>query len=99
MKKDTHMDAFEKSTHSSARSSFRPKSYKSALNAKYVRENIKELEHSAKKRNSSVDCGKFEATDKKYRTFIKQTENLAAERRKISKEIGKIRGNLKVKSQ
>lgn len=59
------------------------------LDIRFVRENIEFIEKMLQLRQTNFDLSAFKELDTKRRTLIKQSEELRAERNKLSQEIGK----------
>ena len=66
---------------------FRPKGQQ-MLDAKYVRENLADVQEAMRNRNASFDSERFLELDRKRRELIAESESLQAERNRLSKEIG-----------
>ena len=60
------------------------------LDAKYVRENIEEVETAMRNRNADFDSKAFLEADSERRELIAEAEGLQSERNRLSKEIGTL---------
>ena len=63
------------------------------LDMKFVRENLDEVRQMLKNRNNPLNLDDFVELDKKRRELLQQTEELKAERNKVSKEISAMKKN------
>jgi seryl-tRNA synthetase len=61
------------------------------LDAKYIRENIEEVEAQLKKRGEAVNLGRFREHDEHRRALLQEGETLKALRNKVSEEISRIK--------
>ncbi|MCI6159093.1 MAG: serine--tRNA ligase [Selenomonadaceae bacterium] len=63
------------------------------LDMKFVRDNLDEVRQMLKNRNNPLNLDDFVELDKKRRELLQQTEELKAERNKVSKEISAMKKN------
>ncbi len=63
------------------------------LDMKFVRDNLDEVRQMLKNRNNPLNLDDFVEFDKKRRELLQQTEELKAERNKVSKEISAMKKN------
>jgi seryl-tRNA synthetase len=63
----------------------------SMLDAKYIRENLEQVEAQLKKRGESVSLGSFREYDGRRRELLQEGEALKALRNKVSEEISRIK--------
>ena len=67
------------------------------LDIKFIRENPEQVKDSIKRRQTNVDVDEILALDKQYRNLLKKTENLKAQRNKLS--AGKIKPSPEIIAQ
>ena len=63
------------------------------LSIKYIRENIKEVQDSLLKRQSTFDVDQLLDFDVKRREYLKEVENLRAKRNMVTSEIAELKKN------
>jgi seryl-tRNA synthetase len=61
------------------------------LDAKYIRENLEQVEAQLRKRGEAVNLGSFREHDERRRALLQEGETLKALRNKVSEEISRIK--------
>lgn len=65
------------------------------LDIQFIRENLEELKKVAKAKNIKIDLDKLLSLDDERRKYIKETEDLRAEKNKASEQIARLQGKEK----